>query len=52
MCYEFEQYWRQRAAEATRREAERREEERAKQARKPEKPVTPDGVKDPEPVPI
>lgn len=49
MCYELEQYWVQRAEEA-RREAQRREEERAKQ--KPEQPVAPDGVKDPEPVPV
>jgi hypothetical protein len=50
MCYEFEQYWHQRAEEA-RREAQRREEERANQERGRRKPVTPDGVKDPEPVP-
>jgi len=48
MCYEFEQYWVQRAEEA-RREAKRREEERKQ---KPEHPVAPDGVKDPEPVPV
>ena len=56
MCYELEQYWVQRAEEA-RREAQRREEERARQERKPKQagekePVTPDGVKDPEPVPV
>lgn len=50
MCYEFEQYWVQRAEEA-RREAQRREEERVKQERKPKQPA-PDGVKDPEPVPV
>jgi hypothetical protein len=50
MCYEFEQYWVQRAEEA-RREAKRREEERAKE-QKPKQPVAPDGVKDPEPVPV
>lgn len=51
MCYELEQYWVQRAEEA-RREAQRREEERARQERQPKQPVTPDGVKDPEPVPV
>jgi hypothetical protein len=51
MCYEFEQYWVQRAEEA-RREAQRREEQRAKQESKPKQPVAPDGVKDPEPVPV
>ena len=50
MCYEFEQYWVQRAEEA-RREAKRREEERAKE-QKPKQPIAPDGVKDPEPVPV
>lgn len=50
MCYEFEQYWVQRAEEA-RREARRREEERAKE-QNPQQPVAPDGVKDPEPVPV
>jgi len=50
MCYEFEQYWVQRAEEA-RREARRREEERAKE-HNPKQPVAPDGVKDPEPVPV
>ena len=50
MCYEFEQYWVQRAEEA-RREARRREEERAKE-QNPKQPVAPDGVKDPEPVPV
>ncbi len=50
MCYEFEQYWVQRAEEA-RREARRREEERSKE-QKPKQPVAPDGVKDPEPVPV
>lgn len=50
MCYEFEQYWVQRAEEA-RREAKRREEKRAKE-QKPKQPIAPDGVKDPEPVPV
>jgi hypothetical protein len=50
MCYEFDEYWIRRAEEA-RREAKRREEERAKRE-KPEQPVAPDGVKDPEPVPV
>ena len=50
MCYELEQYWVQRAEEA-RREAQRREEERAREQKR-EKPVAPDGVKDPEPVPV
>ena len=50
MCYEFEQYWVQRAEEA-RREAKRREEERTKE-QKPKQPVAPNGVKDPEPVPV
>lgn len=50
MCYEFEQYWVQRAEEA-RREAKRREEQRAKE-QKPKQPIAPDGVKDPEPVPV
>jgi hypothetical protein len=50
MCYEFDEYWIRRAEEA-RREAKRREEERA-QREKPEKPVAPGGVKDPEPVPV
>jgi hypothetical protein len=50
MCYEFEQYWVQRAEEA-RREAKRREEDRAKE-QKPKQPIAPDGVKDPEPVPV
>jgi hypothetical protein len=50
MCYELEQYWVQRAEEA-RRDAQRREEEqRARE--KAEKPAAPDGVKDPEPVPV
>ena len=51
MCYEFEQYWVERAQEA-RREAKKREEERAKREHKPEQPIAPDGVKDPEPVPV
>jgi hypothetical protein len=50
MCYEFDEYWVLRA-EAARREAKRREEERAKE-QKPTQPVAPDGVKDPEPVPV
>jgi hypothetical protein len=50
MCYEFEDYLVRRAEEA-RREAKRLQEERAKQ-QKPEQPVAPDGVKDPEPVPV
>lgn len=50
MCYELEQYWVQRAEEA-RREAKRREEKRAKE-QKPKQPIAPDGVKDPEPVPV
>jgi len=48
MCYEFDQYWVQRAEEA-RREAKRREEERKQE---PEQPVVPGDVKDPEPVPV
>ena len=51
MCYEFEDYLVRRAEEA-RREAKRREEERAKREHKPEEPVAPVGVKDPEPVPV
>jgi hypothetical protein len=50
MCYEFEQYWVERAKEAQ-REAKRREEERARREAKP-KEQAPDGVKDPEPVPV
>ena len=55
MCYEFEDFWVQRGvqrAEEARREAQRREEERAKREQKPKDPVAPDGVKDPEPVPV
>jgi hypothetical protein len=48
MCYEFEQYWVQRARE----EAKRREEERVKREEKPKEPVPQGGVKDPEPVPV
>ena len=51
MCYEFDNYWLHRAEEA-RREAKRREEERAKREQKPKEPMVPDGVKDPEPVPV
>lgn len=51
MCYEFDSYWLHRAEEA-RREAKRREEERAKREQKPKEPAAPDGVKDPEPVPV
>jgi hypothetical protein len=56
MCYELEQYWVQRAEEAQ-REARRREEQRARQESQPKqagdgKRVAPDGVKDPEPVPV
>jgi hypothetical protein len=51
MCYEFDEYWVLRAEEA-RREAKRREEERRAKEQKPTQPVTPDGVKDPEPVPV
>ena len=50
MCYEFEHYWVERAREAQ-REAKRREQERAKREEKP-KEASPDGVKDPEPVPV
>ena len=52
MCYEFEQYWVQRAEEARREAKKRQEEERAKREQKPKEPVAPDGVKDPEPVPV
>lgn len=51
MCYEFEDYLVQRIEEA-RREARRREEERRAREQKPEQPVAPGGVKDPEPVPV
>jgi hypothetical protein len=50
MCYEFEQYWVQRAEEA-RREARRREEQKPRE-REAKQPLAPDGVKDPEPVPV
>jgi hypothetical protein len=49
MCYEFEQYWVEKAKQAD-REAKRREEERARREEKKE--LAPDGVKDPEPVPV
>jgi hypothetical protein len=50
MCYEFDEYWVHRAEEA-RREAKRREEERSRDE-KAKPPIAPDGVKDPEPVPV
>lgn len=53
MCYEFDQYWLQ-SAEQARREARRLREEAQKQqerAAREHKPA-PDGVKDPEPVPV
>jgi hypothetical protein len=52
MCYELEQYWVQNAQQQRQaEEARRREEERAREQKR-EKPVAPDGVKDPEPVPV
>jgi hypothetical protein len=50
MCYEFDEYWVHRAEEA-RREAKRREEQRLREENA-RQPIAPDGVKDPEPVPV